>query len=183
MLAEKGVRVILGPTQTMPADADESYDEAYSNPGMLHAAGVTFAIATFGSSNVRLLPYEAAQAVPFGLPADVALQAITIRPAEIMGVADRLGTIEQGKIANLVVADGDPLEIRTQITEVIIDGRAVGIDNKHQASYEKYRSRPVGQLRPRPSGAGSRSGFRPLCHMDPRPVSLRDVGWHETRTA
>ena len=144
MLAEKGVRVILGPTQTMPADADESYDEAYANPGMLHAAGVTFAIATFGSSNVRLLPYEAAQAVPFGLPADVALQAITIRPAEIMGVADRLGTIEQGKIANLVVADGDPLEIRTQITEVIIDGRAVGIDNKHQASYEKYRSRPVG---------------------------------------
>lgn len=144
MLAEKNVRVILGPTQTMPGDDDESYDEAYANPGKLHAAGVTFAIATFGSSNVRLLPFEAAQAVPFGLPNDVALRAITVTPAEILGVSDRLGTIEAGKMANLMVTDGDPLEIRTQVTEVIIGGQPVGVENKHKDSYEKWRSRPTG---------------------------------------
>lgn len=148
MLAEKDVRVILGPTQTMPGDDDESYDEAYANPGKLHAAGVTFAIATFGSSNVRLLPFEAGQAVPFGLPNEEALKAITIYPAQILGLADKVGTIEPGKMANLMVTDGDPLEIRTQVTEVIIGGRPVGVENKHKDSYEKWRSRPTGSGSP-----------------------------------
>ncbi len=145
LLVEHDVPLILGTTQTMPSGEDESYDEAYTNPGKLHAAGVRFAIATFGSSNVRTLPYEAAQAVPFGLPEEEALRAITVRPAEILGVDDRVGTIETGKLANLIVTDGSPLEIQTRVSEIIIEGRPVGTDNKHQALYERYRARPTGR--------------------------------------
>jgi imidazolonepropionase-like amidohydrolase len=141
LLAEKDIPVILGTTQSMPTGDDESYDEAYANPGKLHAAGVRFAIASFGSSNVRTLPYEAAQAVPFGLPRDEALLAITLRPAEILGIDDRFGTIAAGKVANLIVTDGDPLEIQTRVQHLIIDGVPVATDNKHDDLADKYRGR------------------------------------------
>ena len=141
LLAEHDVPVILGTTQTMPGGDDESYDEAYANPGRLHAAGVRFAISTFGSSNVRTLPYEAAQAVPFGLPKDEALLAITLRPAQILGLDEHYGTIEVGKAANLIVTDGDPLEIQTNVERVIIAGKLVDRANKHDRLAEKYRGR------------------------------------------
>lgn len=142
LLAEKGIPVILGPTQTLPSGQDEGYDEQYAQPGMLHEAGVKFAISTFNSSDSRTLPYEAGTAVPYGLPRDEALRAITIYPAEILGVADQLGTIETGKLANLVITDGDPLDIRTQVRHVIINGYDVGLGNRHSDLYEKYRARP-----------------------------------------
>lgn len=141
-LAERDVRLILSGTQAMPSGPDENYAEAYANPGRLHAAGVKFAFATFNSSDSRLLPYEASQAIPYGLPREAALEAIMKNGPEILGYGDRLGTIEEGKIANLVVTDGDPLEIRTQVTDLFILGRGVSLDNKHLALYEKYRNRP-----------------------------------------
>lgn len=144
LLADNDIPVILGPTQSMPpSGADGRYDEAYANPGMLHAAGVKIAFATFNSSDSRTLPYEAAMSIGYGLPRDVALRAITINAAEMLGVGDRLGTIEPGKIANLIVTDGDPLEIQTQIRHVIIAGRDSDLMNKHLELYQKYRSRPV----------------------------------------
>ncbi len=142
LLAEKKIPVILGASQQLPSGEDEPYDEQYAQPGMLHAAGVTFAISTFNASASRTLPYEAGTAVPYGLPAEEALKAVTLYPAQILGVADRLGTIEVGKLANLFVADGDPLEIRTQVTNVIIKGRDVGVRDRHLELYEKYRARP-----------------------------------------
>jgi len=142
LLAEKNIPVILGPTQSMPRSQDASYAEAYANPGMLHAAGVKIAFATFNSSDSRTLPYEAAMATGYGLPRDVALRAITLNPADILGLGDRLGSIEAGKIANIIVTDGDPLEITTQIRHLIIGGRETSTDNKHQQLYEKYRARP-----------------------------------------
>lgn len=142
LLAEKRVPVILGPTQLLPNGPDEGYDEMYAEPGLLHQAGVKIAFGTFGSSDSRTLPYEAANAVSYGLPREEALRAVTINGAEILGVADRLGTIEAGKIANLVVTDGDPLEITTQFSHVIIGGRDVDLANRHRELYEKYRSRP-----------------------------------------
>ena len=90
----------------------------------------------------RTLPYEAAMATGFGLPRDVALRAVTLNPAEILGLGDQLGSIEAGKIANLIVTDGDPLEITTQIKHLIIGGRETSTDNKHQQLYQKYRARP-----------------------------------------
>jgi imidazolonepropionase-like amidohydrolase len=127
----------------MPSGPDESYSEAYSNPGILHNAGVKIAFATFGSSDSRLLPYEAAMAVPFGLPVDAALDAIMKNGAEMLGLDDRIGTIEAGKVANVIVTDGNPLEIQTQITELFILGRQVSTDNKHKSLWEKYRGRPT----------------------------------------
>lgn len=142
LLAEKNIPVILGPTQSLPVNADRPFDEAYANPGKLHAAGVKIAFATFNSSDSRTLPYEAAMGIPYGLPEDVALRAITINPAEILGFGERLGTIEPGKIANLIVTDGDPLEIWTQLRHLIIDGAEIDTMNKHEHLYQTYRSRP-----------------------------------------
>jgi len=135
-LAAADVPVLLGPTQALPGTRDDGYDEMYAQPGQLHAAGVKFAFATFDASSARTLPYEAGSAVSFGLPREEALKAITINGAEILGVGDRLGTVEVGKIANLIVTDGDPLEIQTQIKYLIINGRITSTDNKHQALYE-----------------------------------------------
>jgi len=143
LLAEKEIPVILAPTQRMPSDADAPYDEPYAAPGVLHEAGVLFAFATFDASSVRTLPYEAATAVPYGLPHEEALRAVTINPARIFGVDDRLGTIEEGKIANLVVTDGDPLEITTRVVHLFIQGRKTDLENKHRRLYEQYRARPA----------------------------------------
>lgn len=142
MLAEKNIPVILGPTQDMPHGADAEYDEAYSNAGKLYAAGVKIAFATFNSSDSRTLPYEAAMAVPYGLPEEAAMEAVMKNGAEMLGVGDKLGTIEPGKLANLIVTDGDPLEIQTHVTDLFILGRNVSTDNKHKSLYEKYRARP-----------------------------------------
>ncbi len=141
-LARRQIPVILGPTQTLPNADDRWYDEMYAQPAALYQAGVKFAISTFNASDSRTLPYEAGNAVPYGLPREEALKAITLYPAQILGVADRLGTIEAGKLANLIVTDGDPLMIQTQVKHVIIAGREVSLDNKHLELYRKYRARP-----------------------------------------
>jgi imidazolonepropionase-like amidohydrolase len=143
LLAEKKVPVILGPTQDLPLDEDEPYDRPYTLARDLKAAGLTIAISTFSATAAFTLPYEAGQAVAFGLPWEDGLAAITRAPAEILGLGDRLGTIEPGKVANLVVTDGDPLEIRTRVVQVMIDGRWVDLATKQSRSYERYRSRPL----------------------------------------
>lgn len=147
LLAENAIPVITGPTQSLPSGPDEGYDERYAAPGLLHQAGVKIAFGTFNSSDSRTLPYEAASSVSFGFPRDEALRAVTVNGAEILGIADKLGTIEVGKLGNLIVTDGDPLEITTQIRHVIIGGRDSSLYNRHLELYEKYRSRP---LPPRP---------------------------------
>lgn len=143
LLAEKNIPVILGPTQSLPPEEDDPYDRAFTTPGELHAAGVTVAFATFGSSNSRLLPYEAGHAVGYGLPREEAMRAITAVPAQLFGLSEDLGTIEEGKVANLIVVTGDPLEIRTEVREVFVNGVPVSLENRHQSLYEKYRSRPA----------------------------------------
>jgi imidazolonepropionase-like amidohydrolase len=141
LLKEKNIPVILGPSQALPLEEDDPYDKPYSRAGELHAAGVRIAIATFNSSDSRTLPYEAGQAVGFGLPWEEALKAITLYPAQIFGLADRLGTIEPGKLANLVVTTGDPLEIRTEVKHVFIGGQPADRMNRHLRLYETYKKR------------------------------------------
>ena len=142
LLAEKQIPVILGPSQALPAQEDDPYYYPFSLAGELYAAGVKIAFGTFNSSASRTLPYEAANTVPFGLPHEEALKAITINSAEILGVADRLGSIEPGKLGNLIVTDGDPLEIQTNISYVFIDGIPVDLDNRHRRLWQHYDSRP-----------------------------------------
>ena len=142
LLVEHDVAVILGATQSMPPGPNDPYDAAYSHPGKLYAAGVRFAISTYNASSARTLPYEAGMAVPYGLPHAEAVKSITLYPAQILGLDEKLGTLEAGKLANLIVTDGDPLDIQTDVVHLIINGHITSTDNKHQQLYEKYRSRP-----------------------------------------
>ncbi len=142
LLAEKDVPVIIGPTQTLPGSEDDPYDATMAAPAVLHEAGVTFALSTYSSSDSRNLPYEIGTAVGFGLPHDVAIAAITLTPARILGLDAEVGSIEPGKLANLVITDGDPLEIRTTVREVIVVGVPVSLDTRHSRLYERYRQRP-----------------------------------------
>jgi imidazolonepropionase-like amidohydrolase len=145
LLKEKGVPVILGPVLTLPSREDMSHAATYQAAGELVRAGVQIAFAAGGvgdSANVRQLPYNAAESVAWGLPRDEAVKALTINAAVILGVADQIGSLEAGKMANLLVARGDPLEVRTEVTHVLINGRDVNLMNRHLALYERYSKRP-----------------------------------------
>ena len=124
----------------------EPYDVHFHAPAVLAEAGVKIAI-TGGlgaeeATNVRNNPYYAAQAVAFGLSREEAIKALTLYPAEMFGVADRLGSISQGKEATLFISSGDMLDIRTQVKRVWIRGEETSLENKQTRLYEKYRARP-----------------------------------------
>jgi imidazolonepropionase-like amidohydrolase len=142
LLKEKNIPVILGSVLTLPAREDAHHAATYKAAGELAQAGVTFAFGTGGAANNRLIPYEAAISVAWGLDRDRALRAITLDAAKILGVADRIGSLEPGKIANLFIATGDPMEMKTQFTHIFINGRSVGLKSKHTELYERFSSRP-----------------------------------------
>ncbi|MCX7924948.1 MAG: amidohydrolase family protein [Fimbriimonadales bacterium] len=142
LLREKQVPVILEGVHNMPSAESEPYDEPFTLPKKLHEKGVLFCIASNDASNARNLPYHVATAVAHGLPRDEAVKAITLYPAQILGLAHRLGSIEVGKDANLVLLSGDPLDIRTQVIQVWIGGRPIEMTSKHIRLYERYRGRP-----------------------------------------
>jgi len=142
LLAQKKVPVIAGPVADLPMRRHDPYHAAYTNVARLHVEGVPFAIASFDATNARNLPYEAALAASYGLPREEALKAVTINPAKILGVADRLGSIEAGKDANLIVTTGDPLEIVTDLVWVFVDGVAQPLDTRHTRLWEKFSKRP-----------------------------------------
>jgi len=142
LLRARNIPVILLQVLTLPSRRDLPHQASYAAAGELAKAGVKFAIAVPSETNARQLPFHAAEAVGWGLPREEALKAITINPAEMLGVADRIGSLEPGKVANLIVANGDPLEVRTTITHVVIAGRDVPMDNRHLALYERYSKRP-----------------------------------------
>ncbi len=140
-LKKRDVPVIIGPVMDLPVERTDPYDAPYANAAKLYKAGVRFCIRSTGSSNSRNLPYEAAMAASYGLPPDEALKAITIYPAQILGVADQLGSIEEGKRANLVLTNGDLLQPSTQVLGLFIDGKPLEPTSKHTRLFEKYRER------------------------------------------
>ncbi len=142
-LAEAKVPVILRAVLTRPERNWESYDHPYTAAARLHAAGVQFAIAGNPSANARNLPFQAAMAAAFGLPPETALRSITLTAAEILGVADQLGSLTPGKQATFIATTGDPLEIRTQIRRAWIAGVEIDLkEDPQRRLYEKYISRP-----------------------------------------
>ena len=145
LLRSKGVPVILRPMLTLPPEEDDPYDRLLSQPAELAAAGVKFAFASFDNSFARRLGQNAANAVAHGLPYDEALKAVTIYPAQIFGLGDQIGTIEQGKLANLIVTNGDPLELTTDVKYLFIRGQLTSMENRHLRLYEKYSKRPKAQ--------------------------------------
>lgn len=141
LLAKFDVPVLLGNSLGTPSDSWDPYDAAHANAGVLHRAGVRFAFQTNDTANVRNLPFHAGMAAAFGLDKEEALRAVTLRPAQIFGVDHELGSLEPGKIADVVIADGDLLEVRTRVTGLVIHGREVSTETKHTRLYETYRAR------------------------------------------
>jgi imidazolonepropionase-like amidohydrolase len=141
-LKAKGIPVVLGKTLELPLNEDDPYDAPATLPAEFYKAGVKFAFASFSASFSRNLPYQAANAVAFGLPYQEALKAVTLNAAEIWGVSDKMGSIDEGKWADFMVTDGDPLEAKTQIKQLFIKGKPVDLENKHHQLYEKYLNRP-----------------------------------------
>ena len=142
LLKEKNVPVILTGVFSLPQREDDPYDELFENPAKLQAAGVRFCISTGDAgAEVRNLAQYAGMAAAYGLSKADAVKAVTLYPAQIMNVADRLGSIEAGKMANLVVTDGDLLEIRSRIKYLFIDGRPVVLTSRHTELNEAFKNR------------------------------------------
>jgi imidazolonepropionase-like amidohydrolase len=136
-VASYHVPVIVGPIYELP-EAGERYDAVYSMPAELQKRGVKIAFASYSNSNARNLPYAAGYAVAYGLPYDEALKAITLNPAEMFGVSDKLGSLDVGKTANVVIANGDPLDVRTSVQQVYIDGIAIPMVTRQTRLRDEY---------------------------------------------
>jgi imidazolonepropionase-like amidohydrolase len=131
------VPVIVGPIYEDPKPF-ERYDAVYSLPAQLYKRGVKIVFASYDAHNVRNLPYQAGYATAFGLPYDEALKAITLNAAETWGVADQLGSLDAGKTANVVVANGDPLDVRTDVKQVFIAGQEIPMTSRQTRLRDQY---------------------------------------------
>jgi imidazolonepropionase-like amidohydrolase len=142
LLKAHDVPVIVGGIQRLPRRRSDPYDAPFTVPARLAQAGVTVAIGNGGNSwNARNLPYQAATAQAFGLTADQALETITLAPAKILGIADRVGSLAPGKDATLFVSDGDVLEESSHVLSAWIEGRAVDLTDKQKVLEAKYREK------------------------------------------
>ncbi len=140
-LKKRDVAVIVGPVLSLPTEGYDPYDAPYACAAKLQAAGVRFCIRSTGDSNTRNLPYHAAMAVSYGLPAEEGLKAVTLYPAKILGVEDRLGSLDKGRLANLVITTGDVLQASTQVVGLYVGGKPLSATSKHTRLYERYRER------------------------------------------
>ena len=144
-LRKMNVPVIITGIHRLPMRRWAPYDEPFTLPAKLHAAGIQYCIATAGggfeSAHERNLPYHAGTAAAYGLSKDEALKAITLYPAQILGIADRVGSLAAGKDATLIITDGDPLEIMTHVNAAFIQGRKIDLSNRHTELYRKYKTK------------------------------------------
>lgn len=141
LLKAEQVPVIVTAVYSNPSRRHSPYDEAYTLPSRLHDAGIEFCISAggrFGANSIRNLPYNAATAAAYGLPEEIALRSITLSPAQIYEVADRVGALQVGLDATLLLTDGNILETPTQIEQAFIQGRAVDLNSRHTQLFQKY---------------------------------------------
>jgi len=144
LLKQHQIPVIVAGTYRLPLRAGDAYDAAYSLPNRLREAGVTYCLASgglFSGTGVRNLPYHAATAVGFGLPDDEALKSITLYPAQVLGIADRVGSLETGKDATLFICSGDPLDVDCTVEEAYIQGRKIEMNDRHKRLWRKYQQK------------------------------------------
>jgi imidazolonepropionase-like amidohydrolase len=138
----KNIPIVLPAVLDMPDKEDSPYDEAFARAAEFHKAGLKFCFSSSdAAADIRLLPYHAGTAAAFGLPKEEALKGVTLYPAQIFGLDQQVGSLEIGKVANVVVTDGDLLEHRTRIKHLIINGKSVDLANKHTRLYERHKDR------------------------------------------
>jgi imidazolonepropionase-like amidohydrolase len=140
-IALAGVPVIVGPVLRLPGAREDPYDATYHNAAVLARAGVPIAFRTNDSASARDLPFHAGMAMAFGLDEDAALEALTAGAARILGLEGEIGTLAPGVRADVIVTDGSPLQIRTQVQAAYIGGRAASLETRHTRLYDRYRAR------------------------------------------
>lgn len=143
ILAANNVAVILHEPHALPASDDDAVDQPYKTGAQLQKAGVLFTICQDsgdGYTQIRNLPFMAGTMSAYGLTKEEALSAITLNPAKILGIADRTGSLENGKDANIVISTGDLLDMKSSaVTHAFIQGRAINLDNKHSQLFNRYK--------------------------------------------
>jgi imidazolonepropionase-like amidohydrolase len=150
LLAQRQIPVLITSVLTSPSRAWEPHDAGYALPAALHRAGVRVGITGAASAQyAHRLPYEAGAAIAYGLPADEALRAVTLHPAQFLGFADRVGSLEVGKDATLLITTGSPLEYATIIEQAYVEGRLIDMEDAHRRFFEKYAEK-LRQMTPRP---------------------------------
>jgi imidazolonepropionase-like amidohydrolase len=142
-LKETDTPVIITLSTALPSRRDDGYDSAFGNAAKLHEAGVRFCMAMNGRNSEapheRNLPYEASMASAFGLPKEEALKAVTLYPAQLLGIDDQLGSLQTGKAATLIITNGDPLDFPTHVEAAYIDGRLIDLSNRQTRLRDKYK--------------------------------------------
>jgi len=143
LLNKYKIPVIYEGVNSLPRRRWEDFDTPFTAPLKMYEAGLKYCISmgTGGASNHRNTPYEASKAASYGLPKEEALKSVTLYPAEILGISDRVGTLEKGKDATLMITDGDPLEITTQVEQIYIQGKTIDMSDHHKGLYEKYKEK------------------------------------------
>lgn len=143
-IKESGIPVILDTLYAGPVDPEDGYDAPFRNPAELVKAGICVCFSSGGDPASGMnLPYHAGRAVAYGLDHEEAIKALTINPAKIFGLEDRLGSLEAGKDADLFITTGDPLDARSEVTHLFIGGRRIDMKNYWDGLYEKYKARPI----------------------------------------
>jgi hypothetical protein len=143
-IAKAGIPVITGPILKVPGRENDKYDVSYTNPSIMLNAGVKVALRTDDAENVRNLPFNAGFAAAYGMGIENALRAVTLTTAEIFGVADKYGSLDKGKYANLFVSDGDPFETKTKIEYLFIKGWNIPMESRHTLLYDEFIKRSPG---------------------------------------
>lgn len=161
-LAGKKIPVVLQSVLSLPSGRFEAYDSVYRCASVLEEAGVQWCMATGSAPNVYDLPFNGGMAVAYGVSEERAMRAMTLSAAEVLGVADRFGSIEVGKMADLVIATHPPTQVVSQVTGVLMNGQLVDLSNKHSEDYERFRKRPKPDLPPSKRLKGPPS----FSHMD-----------------
>jgi imidazolonepropionase-like amidohydrolase len=141
VIAREGRPVVVGPVLALPTQRDDPYDAAYANAAVLSRAGVSIAIKSADDENPRNLAFHAAMAACFGLPREEALRAITLYPARILKLDTDVGSLAPGMVADLIITDGDVLELTSRVEQVFIAGRQQDLSNRQSELYERYRQR------------------------------------------
>lgn len=144
-IAAAGVPVITGPVMDTPRRSYDRYDAPYTNAARMMKAGVKVAIRSDEAENVRNLPFNAGFAAAYGMGKEEAYKAISLIPAEILGMSDKYGSIEEGKMANLFISNGDPFETKTTIEQVFIRGWKIPMENRHTLLYDEFLQRLPGR--------------------------------------
>ncbi len=142
LLKQKNVPVIYTNIYNLPVRDDDAYDSLFEAPSKMQRAGVRFCISTGNDgAEVRDLPYHAGLASAYGLSKDEALKSVTLYPAQILGISNQLGSIENGKTANIVVTDGDLLDPRTNVKYLFINGRMLPLTSRHTELFDNFKNR------------------------------------------